>query len=96
VISTVAKTQQQALMSTFLFYMPAVLLSGFMFPIENMPDIFQYMTYLNPLRYFLIIIRGLFLKGNGIDILWPQMVALLMIGIVVITYSTLRFRKRLG
>ena len=96
VISTVAKTQQQALMSTFLFYMPAVLLSGFMFPIENMPDIFQYMTYLNPLRYFLIIIRGLFLKGNGIDILWPQMVALLMIGIIVITYSTLRFRKRLG
>jgi ABC-2 type transport system permease protein len=83
-------------MSTFLFYMPAVLLSGFMFPIENMPDIFQYMTYLNPLRYFLIIIRGLFLKGNGIDILWPQMVALLMIGIIVITYSTLRFRKRLG
>lgn len=96
VISTVAKTQQQALMSTFLFYMPAVLLSGFMFPIENMPDFFQYLTYANPLRYFLIIIRGLFLKGNGIDILWPQMVALLAIGIVVIAYSTLRFRKRLG
>jgi ABC-2 type transport system permease protein len=66
-----------------------------MFPIENMPNIFQYMTYLNPLRYFLIIIRGLFLKGNGLAILWPQMVALLVIGIVVITYSTLRFRKRL-
>jgi ABC-2 type transport system permease protein len=95
VISTVAKTQQQALMSTFLFYMPAVLLSGFMFPIENMPAIFQYMTYLNPLRYFLIIIRGLFLKGNGLAILWPQMAALLVIGIVVMAYSTLRFRKRL-
>jgi ABC-2 type transport system permease protein len=95
-ISTLAKTQQQALMSTFLFYMPAVLLSGFMFPIENMPDIFQYMTYLNPLRYFLIIIRGLFLKGNGMDILWPQMAALLVIGAVVIALSTLRFRKRLG
>jgi ABC-2 type transport system permease protein len=96
VISTVAKTQQQALMSTFLFYMPAVLLSGFMFPIENMPDFFQYLTYANPLRYFLIIIRGLFLKGNGISILWPQMVALLVIGVAVIAYSTLRFRKRLG
>jgi len=96
VISTVAKTQQQALMSTFLFYMPAVLLSGFMFPIENMPEVFQYLTYLNPLRYFLIIIRGLFLKGNGVNILWPQMIVLLVIGIAVISYSTLRFRKRLG
>jgi ABC-2 type transport system permease protein len=96
VISTVAKTQQQALMSTFLFYMPAVLLSGFMFPIENMPEIFQYLTYLNPLRYFLIIIRGLFLKGNGVSILWPQMAVLLVIGVAVISYSALRFRKRLG
>ena len=94
-ISTVAKTQQQALMSTFLFYMPAVLLSGFMFPIENMPKVFQYMTYLNPLRYFLVIIRGMFLKGNGIGILWPQMLALLVIGVAVISYSSLRFRKRL-
>jgi len=94
-ISTVAKTQQQALMSTFLFYMPAVLLSGFMFPLENMPDIFQYLTYLNPLRYFLIIIRSLFLKGSGFGILWPQMAALLVIGIMVITLSAIRFRKRL-
>jgi len=91
----VAKTQQQALMSTFLFYMPAVLLSGFMFPLENMPDIFQYLTYLNPLRYFLIIIRSLFLKGSGFGILWPQMAALLVIGIMVITLSAIRFRKRL-
>jgi len=73
-----------------------VLLSGFMFPIENMPDFFQYLTYANPLRYFLIIIRGLFLKGNGMEILWPQMAALLIIGTVVITLSALRFRKRLG
>lgn len=95
-ISTIAKTQQQALMATFLFYMPAVLLSGFMFPIENMPEIFQYMTYINPLRYFLIIIRGIFLKGNGIDILWPQMASLFLLGAVVITLSSLRFRKRVG
>jgi ABC-2 type transport system permease protein len=95
-VSTLAKTQQQALMATFLFYMPAVLLSGFMFPIENMPDIFQYMTYVNPLRYFLVIIRGIFLKGNGIDVLWPSMVPLFLLGAMVITFSSFRFRKRLG
>lgn len=93
-ISTIARTQQQALMATFLFYMPAVLLSGFMFPIENMPVVFQYVTYANPLRYFLIIIRGLFLKGNGISILWPQMAALFIVGIVVILLASFRFRKR--
>jgi ABC-2 type transport system permease protein len=95
-ISTISKTQQQALMATFLFFAPAVLLSGFMFPIENMPEIIQYGTYLNPLRYFLVILRGIFLKGNGINILWPQMAALLAIGITVITISSLRFTKRLG
>lgn len=95
-ISTVSRTQQQALMSTFLFYLPAVLLSGFMFPIENMPVIIQYGTYLNPLRYFLIIIRGIFLKGNGIDILWPQISSMFVLGIAVITISSLRFKKRLG
>lgn len=95
-ISTISKTQQQALMATFLFYTPAVLLSGFMFPIENMPRIVQYGTYINPLRYFLVIIRGIFLKGNGITILWPQMAALFLLGIAVITISSLRFKKRLG
>ncbi|MDA8423652.1 MAG: ABC transporter permease [Nitrospiraceae bacterium] len=95
-ISTIAKTQQQALMAAFFFYMPAILLSGFMFPIENMPVLFQYATYMNPLRYFLIIIRGIFLKGNGIAILWPQMAALLLLGVVVFVLSSLRFKKRLG
>lgn len=94
-ISTIAKTQQQALMASFLFYMPAILLSGFMFPIENMPMAFQYLTYANPLRYFLVIIRGIFLKGNGIAILWPQMAGLLVLGIAVITLSSFRFQKRL-
>jgi ABC-2 type transport system permease protein len=94
-ISTIAKTQQQALMATFLFYMPAVLLSGFMFPIENMPVIFQYVTYVNPLRYFLVIIRGIFLKGNGIVILWPPMAALFLLGTGVFALSSFRFRKRL-
>lgn len=95
-ISTVSKTQQQALMASMLFTMPAILLSGFAFPIESMPEVFQYVTYLNPLRYFLIIIRGVFLKGIGIDILWPQMLMLFLIGCVVMTLSALRFRKRLN
>lgn len=94
-ISTVSRTQQQALMSTFFFYLPAVLLSGFMFPIADMPPAIQYLTYLNPLRYFLVIIRGIFLKGNGPDVLWPQMLALVVLGAAVFTVSTLRFRKRL-
>jgi ABC-2 type transport system permease protein len=94
-ISTIARTQQQALMATFLFYMPAILLSGFMFPIENMPLLFQYATYGNPLRYFLVIIRGIFLKGNGIDVLWPQLAALFLLGVMVLTISSLRFKKRL-
>ena len=95
-ISTILRTQQQALMATMFFFMPALLLSGFMFPIENMPEGFQYLTYLNPLRYFLIIIRGVFLKGSGFEILWPQIAALLLLGSIIITLSALRFRKRLG
>ncbi len=95
-ISTVSKTQQQALMASMLFVMPAILLSGFAFPIESMPDVFQYVTYLNPLRYFLVIIRGVFLKGVGLDILWPQMLILLLIGCVVMALSALRFRKRMN
>jgi ABC-2 type transport system permease protein len=94
-ISTVARSQQQALMSTILFYMPSILLSGFVFPIKNMPALFQYLTYGIPLRYFLIIIRGVFLKGVGFSVLWKEMAALLVIGVVVITLSAMRFRKRL-
>jgi ABC-2 type transport system permease protein len=67
-----------------------------MFPIENMPPVIQYVTYINPLRYFIVIIRGIFLKGNGFEILWPQMAALLTIGITLMTISSLRFKKRLG
>lgn len=95
-ISTISRTQQQAMMATFLFYIPSVLLSGFMFPIENMPGIIQIATYINPLRYFLVIIRGIFLKGNGLDILWPQIISLFLLGSAVITVSSLRFKKRLG
>ena len=94
-ISTISTTQQQAMMTTFFFFFPANLLSGFAFPIENMPEIVQWITYLNPLRYFLVIIRGIFLKGVGAEILWPQMVALGALGIIVLGLSALRFTKRL-
>ncbi|MFH1440738.1 MAG: ABC transporter permease [Candidatus Omnitrophota bacterium] len=95
-ISTISSTQQEAMMSVFLFYMPTVLLSGFAYPIANMPKIIQWFTFINPLRYFLIVIRGIFLKGVGINILWHQLVVLLIMGIVVITFSSLRFKNRLG
>ena len=94
-ISTICTTQQQAQISTFFFTMPAFTLSGFAFPIENMPEWIQYLTYANPLRYFLVIIRGVFLKANGLDILWPQMVALAILGGLMILLSSLRFQKRL-
>lgn len=94
-ISTISQTQQQALMSSFFFYLPAVLLSGFMFPISNMPELAQWLTYLNPLRYFLVIIRDIFLKGSGWEILWPQFAALAVLGLALMTFSSLRFQKRM-
>jgi drug efflux transport system permease protein len=94
-ISTICSTQQQAQISTFFFAMPAFILSGFAFPIENMPEWIQYLTYANPLRYFLVIIRGVFLKAVGLDILWPQMLALGILGALMILLSSLRFQKRL-
>ena len=94
-ISTVSQTQQQAMMSSFFFYFPAVLLSGFMFPVSNMPLVIQWLTYLNPLRYFLVIVRGVFLKGVGPDILWPQMAAMLALGVTLLTVSVFRFHKAL-
>jgi ABC-2 type transport system permease protein len=94
-ISTISSTQQQAQISTFFFAMPAFILSGFAFPIDNMPGWVQPLTYAIPLRYFLVIIRGVFLKGIGLEILWPQMVALAGLGGAMILLSSLRFRKRL-
>jgi ABC-2 type transport system permease protein len=94
-ISTICSTQQQAQVSTFFFAMPAFILSGFAFPLENMPEWIQYLTYANPLRYFLVIIRGVFLKAIGLDILWPQMLALGILGGLMILLSSLRFQKRL-
>lgn len=94
-ISTISNTQQQAMMSSSLFFQPAFMLSGFSFPIRNMPEFAQAMTYVNPLRYFMEIVRGVFLKGTGIETLWPQMLALLVFGVTILTFSALRFHKRL-
>ena len=94
-ISTVSKTQQQAMMTTFFVMIPFLLLSGFVFPIANMPTVVQGLTYLNPLRYFLIIIRGVFLKGVGLQVLWHQYVGLAVLGTLVFTGAVGRFRKRL-
>jgi ABC-2 type transport system permease protein len=95
-ISTISQTQQQAMMSTFFFYFPAVLLSGFMFPIANMPHVVQWLTYLNPLRYFLVVIRGIFLKGVGLDVLWSQMSALAVMGCLALWLAAKRFHKTLA
>jgi ABC-2 type transport system permease protein len=92
-ISTVSHTQQQAMMTTFFFFFPAMLLSGFIYPIANMPVVVQWITLLNPLRHFLVIIRGVFLKGVGVEVLWVQLAALLAIGIGVMVFAVARFHK---
>jgi ABC-2 type transport system permease protein len=94
-ISTVSRTQQQAMMTTFLFFLPALLLSGFSFPIRNMPVLVRYLTYLNPARYFLEIVRGIFLKGAGVGVLWPQLAALAVFGCAILLLSASRFHKKL-
>ncbi len=94
-ISTISSTQQQAQISTFFFMNPAFILSGFAFPLENMPQWLQYITYINPLRYFIIVIRGVFLKGIGLEILWPEITALAILGGIAILFSSLRFQKRM-
>ena len=96
-VSTISQTQQQASMTaTFFFLTPMIYLSGFTFPIENMPGWIQWVTYLIPLRYFLVIVRGIFLKGVGLTVLWPQIAALLACGLVLIALATLRSSKRLA
>jgi ABC-2 type transport system permease protein len=96
-VSTVSRTQQQAMMTTaFFFLVPMIFLSGFVFPIENMPALVQPVTYLVPLRYFLVILRGIFLKGVGLAVLWPDALALLAWGVAILILATLRSTKRLA
>jgi ABC-2 type transport system permease protein len=83
------------MMASFFFFQPAFTLSGFAFPIRNMPEPVQWLTYLNPLRYFMEIVRGVFLKGSGAAELWPQLAALAAMGVVIVALSARRFHKRL-
>jgi ABC-2 type transport system permease protein len=95
-ISTISRTQQQAMMTAFFVIFPAMLLSGFAFPIDSMPQAVQWFTYLNPMRYFLIIIRSIFQKGVGMEILWPEMLGLLILGVTILSCAVLRFKKTLA
>ena len=92
-ISTVSKTQQEAFMLLILMFLPAVMLSGFVSPVESMPQVFQWMTYANPVRYFLEIVRGVFLKGTGLSVLWPQYAVLSLMAVGSLFFATTRFRK---
>jgi ABC-2 type transport system permease protein len=94
-ISTISRTQQQALMGVIFFFMPAMLLSGFVFPIYNIPLVMRWIAYINPLTYFLIIVRGIFLKGVGITVLWPQLVFLAVTGPILLGISIKRFHQKL-
>ena len=96
-ISTISKNQQQAFMlAAFVVMLPMIYLSGFAFPIENMPAAIQYVTYLIPLRYFMVIIRGIILKGVGFSELWVELLAMFTIGVGILYLSSLRFKKRLS
>ena len=94
-LSTFSRTQQQAFALNFFLVNPLFILSGFAFPIAAMPRVLQWFTLINPLRYFLVIIRAVFLKGVGIDVLWPHLAAMALLGVGMLTLSVLRFRKSL-
>jgi len=94
--STLAKTQQQAMFIAWFFMIFAILLSGFFIPIENMPDGIQVITYLNPVRYFMVAIREIYLKGTEIQYLWKEGLAMLAFGLATFISASLRFQKRLS
>jgi ABC-2 type transport system permease protein len=93
--STIANTQQEAMLSVWLTLLPSIFLSGFFFPLEAMPQVLQWISYIIPLRYYLVIIRALMLKGVGISAIWEQALALAIFGIAIMTAASVRFRKRL-
>jgi ABC-2 type transport system permease protein len=94
-ISTVSSTQQQAMVTSFFVIMPTITFSGFGFPISAMPQWMQSLSYAIPLRYFLIVLRGTYLKDVGMDVLWPQMAAMAGIGVGLLTLAIMRFHKAL-
>jgi ABC-2 type transport system permease protein len=92
-ISTISNTQQEAFMSMFFFLLPIIILGGFMFPVANMPVVFQWISLANPLRHYLELVRGVFLKGAGLDALWPQLAALAVMGPALLAFAVRRFHK---
>ena len=95
-VSTLVSTQQQAMMFTaFGLMVPMIYLGGLIFPFENMPLGFQYVSYMTPVHYYAKILRGVFLKGSGLAVLWPEAAALTGMGLLVLTLASLRFRKSL-
>jgi drug efflux transport system permease protein len=94
-ISTLCQTQQQAFAISFFYISPAIMLSGFGYPINSMPAALQWFTNLDPLRFYLVVLRGTFIKGVGLDVLWPQMIAMAVLGAATLTLATLRFHKTL-
>lgn len=94
-ISSISKTQQQAILGVVTFQMPAVLLSGFISPIEDMPIFLQYLTYLNPIRFFMVLTRGIFLKGMGFADVCSNLLPLILIAILTLTLASRAFKKNL-
>jgi len=94
-ISTLCQTQQQAFAISFFYISPAIMLSGFGYPITSMPTALQWFTNLDPLRFYLVVLRGTFIKGVGLEVLWPQMIAMAILGAATLTLATLRFHKTL-
>ena len=95
-ISTITKTQQQAMFYAWFFSIFALLTSGFFAPIANMPQMVQYLTYLNPLRYYMIIVRGIMMKGATAEVLYPEIIAMIIFGVIIFTSSWLRYSKRVA
>ena len=93
--STVANTQQEAMLTVFMTVLPSVFLSGFIYPLQAMPMVLQWISYAIPLRYFLVIIRALMIKGVGLESIMPDVIALTLFGIAIMGVAALRFKKRL-
>lgn len=92
-VSTISDTQQEAFLSTFMVVMPGILLSGFLFPITSMPKVIQWVTLVNPVRHYITCVRGIFLKGTGLEILWPHVLALALLGVGLLAVATVRLRR---
>lgn len=95
-ISTVSRTQQEAFMTMFLFFLPAIILSGFLYPVDTMPAFFRWLSFLNPVRHFLVVVRGIFLKGEGLPELWPQYLILAAMAAGILRLAVGRFRRSLA